>query len=189
MNKIAHQVLLGSLLGDGGISKNNPRCKNYCFKEMHGPAQREYVDWKSKQLACFGSIACGKVRPELFTWTRPMFTTLREEIYGEHTKKSFLPKHQFKDLNHLGLLVWYLNDGTWGKGQMTIRCELFNNADLEWITGHLNHKLKLDMKLYDYGYTRHVSLRAGSRDKVLPIWKKLFKQHSIPQSMAYKLGE
>ena len=86
MNKTTYQILIGSLLGDGCIAKNNSKCKNYSFKEMHCVEQSEYVEWKAKMLSCFGAIYCGK-RPELFTKTKKLFTRLRKEMYDDKNHK------------------------------------------------------------------------------------------------------
>lgn len=187
MDNATSQVLLGSLLGDGCITKNTAACKNYCFKEMHGPEQREYVAWKGKMLSPFSPIICGKLRPELFTKTKPFFTAIREEMYGQQSQKNKMPSRAFAELDHLGLLVWYLDDGTWQQGQLNIKCELFSTEDVGKIVELLNERLGLDMKVYDYSYTRLISFRKPSANKVLPIWKELFHTHGIPSSMMYKL--
>lgn len=116
MDASTYQVLLGSILGDGCITKNTKKCKNYCFKEMHGPEQREYVAWKGEMLKQLGTIVCGKTRPELFTKTMPYFTKLRELVYGNKAEKNRLPDDLFQSTDALGLLVWFLDDGTWQQG-------------------------------------------------------------------------
>lgn len=185
MNRVAFQILIGSMLGDGCITKNTRLCKNYCFREMHGESQREYVVWKAAQLG-FGAIACGK-RPELFTRTMPIFTRLRNEFYGTSDQKCLLPKSHYKFLNELGLLIWYLDDGTWQQGQLAIKCELFDVDDLQWLVDQLNTKMGLSLRIYDYDYTRLIAFRKSSRENIMPAWQELMRVYKIPSSMSYKL--
>jgi len=178
MNKTTYQIILGSMLGDGGITKNDPACKNYCFKE--------YVVWKTKMLSELGAKCYTQKRPELFTATRPIYTRIRKEMYGIQNHKNKIMKSH-KNIDLFGLLIWYLDDGTWQQGQLSIKCESFPKNDLSNLISLINKKYQLSLVVYDYEYTRMIAFRKASAKKVLPKWHDLFKKHDIPSTMKYKL--
>lgn len=155
---------------------------------MHGIEQREYVEWKAHMLAECGAKLGNGARPELFSWTRPIFTRLRAEAYGDKNHKNTVTDHHYKYLDLFGLLIWYLDDGTWQQGQLNIKCESFAKAKLECLSRKLNNRYGLDLKVYDYPYTRIVAFRKASRDKVLPVWHECFERYEMPKSMLYKLN-
>ena len=42
------EILIGSLLGDGHLAQTT---RGYAFRVNHGLVQKEYVDWKYKELS------------------------------------------------------------------------------------------------------------------------------------------
>lgn len=207
------QVLLGSVLGDGCVTKANSvaNLRNYCFVESHCQSQVPYLEWKAVMLKRFhpsiGSLFLpsghiyGKpinVEPQrkMTTASHPIFSLIRKTVYAKNLKgrwhKTYIPESGFLEhLNLFGLLIWYLDDGTSGRNRNTegpltpsISSSLFHKADLERLVIHLNTKFGLSLSVK--GDT--IQLGAASRDKLLPIWSKLVQQYGLPRCMYYKLN-
>jgi hypothetical protein len=113
------EIIIGTILGDGHIAmqKNNARLEiGHSFK------QKEYVDWKYKELSSFPSK-----EPHIVTINDPrynktykqyrfktrangLFTELHGLFYQE--RKKIIPKDISSLLNSsLSLAVWFMDDG------------------------------------------------------------------------------
>lgn len=114
--KESRNLLIGLLLGDGTISNNN------VFKLSHCEAQREYLEWKIKQLnemairnngiKSYISV-CGFNIGKTVLYTQlniiPFIKVLRRAIYYEG-KKTFSRK-LLNRLDTRGIAIWYMDDG------------------------------------------------------------------------------
>ncbi|WP_077624767.1 hypothetical protein [Sediminibacillus massiliensis] len=77
------QILLGSLLGDGYISKGAKRSKNFYYQEHFGNRQLEYRQWKLSQLEDLGFSLNGTF---LNSISHPYFTDLYPLLYENDEK-------------------------------------------------------------------------------------------------------
>ena len=201
------QVLIGSILGDASITKasGSKDLKNYCFREEHTNAQFDYLDWKAGILEQFNpwlskpalrNTSYGsKITRELKLATLPIFSSIRKMLYHPqprgHWAKTWLPINGFiEHLDILGLLIWYLDDGSSGLGKAktanpTISTIKWCNKDLQQTVTHLNKKYSLDMRLVCDG--ADIRLGASSRDILFPQWEELIKTYSIPECVTYKV--
>lgn len=114
--KESRNLLIGLLLGDGTISNNN------VFKLSHCEAQREYLEWKIKQLnemairnngiKSYISV-CGFNIGKTVLYTQlniiPFIKVLRRAVYYEG-KKTFSRK-LLNRLDTRGIAIWYMDDG------------------------------------------------------------------------------
>lgn len=114
------QLLLGSLLGDGGlyIHKNG---KNAYFQERHGGKQSEYLMYKYEILKEYCASApkegssynkkYDKWHKTIMLRTRclPAFTQLHDLWYKEG--KKIVPQQEVNEIDPLGLAVWFGDDG------------------------------------------------------------------------------
>lgn len=114
--KESRNLLIGLLLGDGTISNNN------VFKLSHCEAQREYLEWKIKQLnemairnngiKSYTSV-CGFNIGKTVLYTQlniiPFIKVLRRAVYYEG-KKTFSRK-LLNRLDTRGIAIWYMDDG------------------------------------------------------------------------------
>lgn len=126
------QIIYGSLLGDGSLSKDNR------YKEAHCLKQKKYIEFKAKVLN--NHVSClttyprskGSFSSDLFYFyltlkTNPFIKNLRHNLYKNNKKtinKKFLNK-----LKPLGLAIWYMDDGNlmWRKNNGLFRvsgCQL-----------------------------------------------------------------
>jgi len=196
------QVLVGSILGDGCVyAARGGECH---FQERHGDKQVEYLCWKQEMLKIFHAKDAEKVKPHgkwrsciLRTGVHPIFTQIRRDWYNTRLagveKKAQIPKYADQRLSLLGLLVWYLDDGTCGSNYIHLRIAggTWPSADLERVVSALNTRFGLHMRVLhsddprDMNHT--VSIDAQDRNFLLPVWRKLASQLHLPEQIMYKL--
>jgi hypothetical protein len=87
-SKNQHQLLIGSLLGDGYLDKTT---RGYALRIHHGMVQKEYVDYKYQLIKSFVNSA-PKVSGKAYyfrTVSHPDLIQLRKHFYMQQ-KKFFL---------------------------------------------------------------------------------------------------
>ena len=116
ITKESRNLLIGMLLGDGTISNNN------VFKIAHSESQKDYLEWKVKQLKEVGIRNNGiksyiKIKgyttgvPVYYTQlsTIPFIKVLRKVFYKE--KKILGNRKLLNRLDAKGIAIWYMDDG------------------------------------------------------------------------------
>ena len=116
VTKESRNLLIGMLLGDGTISNNN------VFKIAHSESQKEYLEWKVKQLKDAGIRNNGiksyiKIKgyktgvPVYYTQLNiiPFIKVLRKVFYKE--KKILGNRKLLNRLDAKGIAIWYMDDG------------------------------------------------------------------------------
>ena len=116
ITKESRNLLIGMLLGDGTISNNN------VFKIAHSESQRDYLEWKVKQLKEAGIRNNGiksyiKTRgyttgvPVYYTQLNiiPFIKVLRKVFYKE--KKILGNRKLLNRLDAKGIAIQYMDDG------------------------------------------------------------------------------
>jgi len=123
------EVILGSLLGDGSLRIHKPY-KNARFSFRHSILQKEYFDWKVKQLTEISSqnnvweqeadgFGGDKIRYQ------SLALELLTEIYHFTHKSNYLSiKRKWLNLlTPLSLAIWWLDDGSIvGNGRKGVFC-------------------------------------------------------------------
>jgi hypothetical protein len=185
------QILIGSLLGDGFITKNASKSSEYCFREGHGPAQRDYLLWKANMLKELKPKLCKR---ELITPTHPIFTKLKKAFYTKGKRKNNLENIYTQELEWLGFLIWYLDDGGLQSRnrEMHITSKLFDKEELLSLTKNINKKLDLDLVIRSYkhgeGIMTKIKVLAKDRLKVYNNFFNLFKKYNLPNCIYYKIN-
>lgn len=114
--KESRNLLIALLLGDGTISSNN------VFKLLHCSAQKDYLEWKIKQLNS-AAIRNNGIKSYVVTsgykkdvevfYTQlnvvPFIKVLRRVVY-KNASKSFSRK-LLNRLDAKGIAIWYMDDG------------------------------------------------------------------------------
>ena len=128
-SNLQEQVLFGTLLGDGCITKGS-------LSITHSAKQKTYLDWKSNVLSDIKLITSySKKRhhyQQLFK-TNPYIYRLRSEWYPEGVKR--IPTYVWDILDARGLAVWLMDDGCYRKrtpnsqGNWHIYCNHFNEQE------------------------------------------------------------
>lgn len=116
ITKESRNLLIGMLLGDGTISNN------YVFKIAHAESQKDYLEWKIKQLNDYGIRNNGiksyiKTKgyiigvPVYYTQLNiiPFIKVLRRVFYKN--KKIIGNRKLLNRLNPKEIAIWYMDDG------------------------------------------------------------------------------
>jgi len=123
------QVILGGTFGDGSLRQVGALAA--CFRVGHGPAQKDYLQWKHAMLEPFVS----PIRPTgagfgFDVLAMPALAELRAAYYGRGGTR-LASDSTLDRLDLRGLAVWYGDDGSfagsyarWGKGKAV----LYNTA-------------------------------------------------------------
>lgn len=115
-NKKSRNLLIALLLGDGTISNN------FVFKIAHAESQKDYLEWKIKQLNDNGIRNNGvksyiKTKgynsgaPVYYTQLNiiPFIKVLRRVVYKD--KKIIGNRKLLNRLTPIGIAIWYMDDG------------------------------------------------------------------------------
>jgi len=106
LNDIQEQVLIGSLFGDGNLSK----FKTPHFNEAHSIKQREYLIWKKNCFSNFDPYLNENDKTINFSTKSDVSFTRYRKIFYPNGKK-ILPKQLLYKVDNLGLAVWIMDDG------------------------------------------------------------------------------
>lgn len=145
---LQEQLIFGSLLGDGYISRGAKRSINCHYQEHFGENQLDYRKWKLKMLEGLSFSINGNY---LRSKSHPYFTDLRSNLYHDGTKT--LNKHFIKKCNHIIFLAsLYLDDGSlvithvYNKKKQIVYCQPsiilyslnFSHEENALLANHLN---------------------------------------------------
>lgn len=116
ITKESRNLLIALLLGDGTISNNN------VFKIAHCEQQKDYLEWKVKQLNNYGIKNNGiksYIKMKGYTVNVPVYYTqlniipfikvLRRVFYKD--KKILGNRKLLNRLDAMGIAIWYMDDG------------------------------------------------------------------------------
>jgi uracil-DNA glycosylase family 4 len=188
------QILLGSLLGDAGISADGQ------FHERHSVKQAAYLKLKARVLAGFqpkfrsvvarlsNGIAYESIGVDFPK--NHYFHDLRREWYP-NGRKDF-PLAALSALSTQGLAIWYMDDGYWRR--KTKNGKVRTAIDVEIALGDISQNTAEEVvKFFDrIGYRTYVVHRG--------TWRLQFRYREgfrfltqiaeyVPSSMRYKLPE
>lgn len=192
INENTHQILLGSLLGDGSLSiqKWSPR-----FTESHCMEQKDYLEWKSNYLER-DNIPLYKRRviykqngkrinypmwhieskyiPQLFYYHYLFYSNKKKEINWKILQQ----------LEPLGLAVWYMDDGSLytkrGTNEISIATHCFPKEQLESVKYWIKFRWNIDITIRPSDNT--IYIKANSIQKFINLIKPY-----VPKCMKYKI--
>lgn len=111
LNDKEFQILLGSILGDGGLGLSKG-CYYPYYSETHCSAQLSYIRWKLKYLKKLDFRLYKYKNVEQYgitTKTHPYFTEWYNKWYLKG--KKILNEEYLNKLDIVGLAVWFMDDG------------------------------------------------------------------------------
>ncbi len=151
LTQLQHEVLVGSLLGDGTLRRQGNR--NALLEVNHCYAQQAYVDWK---YGVFSSISHSpptrrlgngqRVAYRFTTRSMPVLTKYHDWFY--RVAKKIIPNDI--ELSALGLAVWYMDDGSKSRSSCYLNTQQFQFTDqkrlieLLWKTFRIEGRLNRD---------------------------------------------
>lgn len=191
INNKTKQILLGSLLGDGGLHFNGV---NAYFREQHSLEQQDYLLWKAKHLKIFGiKSKKGKSYDKrtkrqysyICIWSRvhPILTKYYRLFYPEDTK--IVPSKILEQIEPLGLAVWYMDDGYFRNNSKNLKLSTdgYTLNENTIISKWFKRKWNIETAICKDRKNYYLFFDTYQTNKLLGIIKNF-----IHKSMIYKLG-
>lgn len=187
------QLLIGSLLGDGSFCSIGRNTKNMYLSIAHSMKQEEYLKFKVSILNRYGLASNIQYRvtknsryksgevSECRHKSRlhPIFTDIRAKYYDQYGHKR-VHREFVKDIDELGLAIWYMDDGYVTKNSCIFSSCSFTLEEQQILADILLEKFDLHFNLGKHDNSMYLHA------KDFPKFIKLIKPHVIP-SMQYKL--
>ena len=179
LSETQRSVIIGSLLGDGAM-----RCKANALMEInHSFKQKEYVDWKHRQLADLVRTPPksrrgngSRVAYRFVTLSRPELTTFYRSFYRDGRK--IIPE---VTITALALAVWFMDDGCKSYRALYLNTQQFDRESQERLIRYLKLQWDIDATLNkDKSYYR-IRIAVGS----VPRFKAIVGPYMLPE-MTYK---
>jgi recombination protein RecA len=156
------QVILGSLMGDGNLSRPVRRSDHSArFRMGHGAKQSAYLDWKVSLLENIPHSNSVNAKGAVFADFTPLgeLNELREVVYQGDGKKH-LTWDYLKKLSPLSLAIWYMDDGSFtvrskglqertrgGSGRVELCVEAMSRGSRGRLVQYLRDTHGLEVKL------------------------------------------
>ncbi len=193
------QLILGSLMGDGNLSRPVRRADHSArFRMGHGAEQSEYLDWKVSLLENIPHSRTVNAKAAVFADFTPLgeLSELRDVVYQGDGKKH-LTWDYLKKLTPLSLAIWYMDDGCFtlrskglqertkgGTGRIEFCVEAMSPGSRDRLVQYLRDTRGLEVKLTTRGKRRVavLQLTTAASDK----FQRLVAPYVHP-SMEYKL--
>ena len=186
------QLLIGSLLGDGSFVSVGKYAKNKCLSIAHSIKQKDYLLYKWNILNKYNlvpPIRESKVNNSRYTHeltecrlkTRlhPIFTEIRNLYYDSNNRKR-VSLEFVRDIDALGLAIWYMDDGYVTKNSCILSTCSFTLEEQTLLANLLLEKFNLHFNVGKHNNSMYLQA------KDFPKFVNLIRVFIIP-SMQYKL--
>lgn len=193
LNEKEEQVIIGGLLGDLHCRKTRTS-KNPRLEGGHGSRQRDYALYKIKLLKRLNWVGRNS-RDGSYHYLSKSYPCLNK-YYGifYRTNKKTINENILDKINELGLLIWYMDDGSYHKRDKTtnIYTNCFTIEEQKIIKGWFEkkwgiypkiHKTK-DPKNYPDKIWYYLYFPVNETKKL----HNLFHNLHIPECMKYKFS-
>ena len=114
-NQVLLQHVYFLAFGDGHISTLDPQ-RNSQLEITHSVNQRNYLLWKFSLLEnlgmSFGKEYFTRKEVRIRSQRHELLTIARKRLYDEDTRKKVLTRRILKNINPLGLAIWFMDDGS-----------------------------------------------------------------------------
>lgn len=188
----AHQIILGSLLGDGSIVRKGTNC---LFTKLHSIKQKEYVEYVYNLLKK-ENFEVKLVRRKGYKHEiedrviedndRIYLNSSVNQAFNKYKEKWYFPKKMIPDsifeLDALGLAIWFMDDGTSNKSSFYFSTHCFSYEDHEKLVKMMKRNFNIECAIH------------RNKDKYILYIKSKDKQHFIDlikpyicPSMNYKI--
>ena len=200
------QLLIGSLLGDGSFCSNGKHTKNYYLSIVHCIKQLEYLKYKVNILNKYNlasPIQLLQHRDERFknpiykeckekSRLHPIFTNIREKYYDSTGHKRV--HYEFvKDIEALGLAIWYMDDGYVTNNSCILSTCSFSLEEQKILSDVLLTKFNLHFNIGKNDNSMYLQARDFSKfvEIIKPYVIDSMKYKLIPyrKRVLYKSGE
>lgn len=186
------QLIIGSMLGDGYLTKISHGAKNSRLSIAHSINQKLYANWKHDILSsynlgnklCYNKIINSRYKNGFIEEYRfkskadPIFTYVRNLFYPDD--KKILNLDYISKINELGLAIWILDDAHKAPYGYQINTQSFSIQEIEFLRDLLLSKFNI--KTTYQKFDNIIYIRSSSVNQL----DDLIKPYVIP-SMEYKL--
>ena len=196
LSAMQRQVVLGSLMGDGALSRSR-QSGAARFRMGHGVKQADYLDWKASLFGnvpqCRSTNAKGAVFVDLTPL--PELAELRETVYI--AGKKVLSWDYLKALTPLSLAIWYMDDGAFtlrakglqertrdGSGRSEICVQAISPDSRERLVQHLAEAFDLHPQLIQRG-SKQIATLVFPKDETAKLHERVAP--FVHPSLDYKL--
>jgi recombination protein RecA len=199
LSEMQRQVILGSIMGDGNLSRPvRTEDSSARFRMGHGVKQAAYLDWKVSLLGNIPNSRTENAKHAVFADFTPLseLGELREIVYQGDGKRHFTWDY-LKKLTPLALAIWYMDDGHLavrskgaqertedGSGRIEICLEAMSPGSRDRVIEYLRDSHGLDVRLHLKGVRgiAHAVFTVSASEK----FQRLVAPYVHP-SMQYKL--
>ena len=190
-------LIIGSILGDGSITKYKQGERNSQLTIQHSGKQLEYLTWK-RQLFIDAGFKVSKIYDVSRKYPSYRFNVnlgkegnlLRHQLYPNGNKT--ITRHHLNYLDELGLAIWFMDDGTkqvsWKKdGRCSCRAlhistHNFTYEEQELMVKYFKVVWNVEVKIYKDRTKFRLNINATNAKTFIDI----IKPHIHP-SMEYKI--
>jgi DNA-binding transcriptional regulator WhiA len=193
LNDYQRNFLIGSLLGDGHITKCNNRTSSY--KTSHSIKQKDYIHWIkdifddlgsniSKQVAYNKKYDKSYVFYNFSTLSVPELNYFRKTFYNASGKKIVPDSIDHIFTEKISLAVWFMEDGTYSlRNKSTYMCtDCFTRDEHVKLMKMLKNNFSLNANIVSYKNTHRLWLSSKETKKMQDIIR-----FYVIESMRYKL--
>ncbi|MBU0461325.1 MAG: hypothetical protein KJ574_01930, partial [Nanoarchaeota archaeon] len=169
LTSIEEQVIIGGLLGDLHCRKTRTS-KNARLEGGHGLKQEEYMIWKKNILKRL-NFTVRKSKQDSWLYQSKSFACLNKyhHLFYERGFKS-INREVLGLLDTFGLLIWYLDDGTYDRRDKSItiytNCFKFKEQMMmkEWFASKFGIEPKIRKLINRHGGEPYFCLRFNTKD-------------------------
>lgn len=190
-NNELKQFLLGSILGDGHITKVKYVNENSKISFGHGDKQKDYCLYKHNFLEKFDLATKfgfyesknNRYKNSIKTYafkskSHPIFSKYKKLFYSNNIK--YINRDYIQELDNFGLAIWFMDDGNKATYGYTLYTCSFSKEDVLFLKDLLINKFNLDVTYHNF--CNSIYIKSNSVVK----FNSLIEKFVIP-SMKYKL--
>jgi len=196
-------AIIGMILGDGSLSRLEKDRLNSRLSVTS--VNKDYLDWKLNMMEHLTKVRINETSYEKThpTWQtlykatsmqHPSYTKLRMRMYHEEGRT--IDTHIMKALTPLGVLLWYLDDGSYEEKKtiMAIYSNAYSYSDNMLMAKCMNDNFGLRFNVYQKFSKRegkrYSHLHLAGKDR-LKFYEDIIEPFigKIPNSMMYKVPE
>ncbi|MBI2507721.1 hypothetical protein HYV89_02100 [Candidatus Woesearchaeota archaeon] len=188
-----HDLIIGSILGDGYVRKRDKNCN---FRVGHSDKQKEYLLWKYMTLKEFTSsepkFSLRRFKEnksiktlELSTFTHPVFSYYRRLFYPN--EKKIVSRKILNLLTPRSLAYWVCDDGSYNnrQGYIVLCTNSYNLEEHEIMRKYFQEVWDLDPTIgFRDGKYYYLRFKQEDSKRLISIIKQF-----IPEGIEYKIGK
>lgn len=185
------QFILGSILGDGYLSKIPNSNQQSCLSFAHSIKQEEYFDMKYNLLVKYNlanKFQINNIYDKREKWgeycekrtkskRNKIFTKYRNLFYKNNIK--ILDFLTLQDLDAFGLAIWFMDDGHTSNKTYRLATHAFSDKEREFLVNLLNTNFNINATIHG---KQTIYIKRNSSETFFNLVKDF-----VPNSMKYKL--